>query len=64
MGQLNGSATAAGFSWHEGALPPNVSAFGLANTTVLMASGFDYYWTEAWKVGAQKEINKGFKGLT
>jgi hypothetical protein len=29
-----------------------VSQFGLANTTVLMASGFDYYWTESWKVSS------------
>ena len=36
----------------QGALPANVSEFGLGNTTVLMASGFDYYWTEAWKIGA------------
>jgi hypothetical protein len=52
MGQLNGSSSTAGFSWNEGALPANISAFGLANTTVLMASGFDYYWTEAWRVGS------------
>jgi hypothetical protein len=49
-GQLNGSASTSGFTWHEGALPANVTTFGLANTTVLMASGFDYYWTETWKV--------------
>ena len=36
----------------QGALPANVSEFGLGNTTVLMASGFNYYWTEAWKIGA------------
>jgi len=56
MGQLNGSsyrgASAGGFSWHEGALPANVSKFGLANTTVLMASGTNYYWTEAWSVAS------------
>eukprot|EP01048_Picozoa_sp_COSAG05_P004567 COSAG05_NODE_251_length_12871_cov_4.691669_1_plen_214_part_10 len=34
-GQLNGSSSSGGFSWHEGALPANVSQFGLANTTVL-----------------------------
>jgi hypothetical protein len=52
MGQLNGSSSKGGFSWNEGAMPANVSLFGLANTTVLMASGFDYYWTEAWRVGS------------
>eukprot|EP01048_Picozoa_sp_COSAG05_P004569 COSAG05_NODE_251_length_12871_cov_4.691669_3_plen_124_part_00 len=50
--QLNGSSSSGGFSWHEGALPANVSQFGLANTTVLMASGNDYYWTESWKVSS------------
>eukprot|EP01047_Picozoa_sp_COSAG01_P007544 COSAG01_NODE_288_length_19394_cov_29.544960_1_plen_334_part_00 len=50
-GQLNGSASATGFRWNQGALPANVSTFGLGNTTVLMASGYDYYWTEAWRVG-------------
>ena len=51
-GQLNGSASATSFSWNEGALPANVSAFGLGNTTVLMASGTNYYWTESWRVGS------------
>ena len=40
-GQLNGSASATSFSWHEGALPANVSVFGLGNTTVLMYNDFD-----------------------
>jgi hypothetical protein len=51
-GQLNGSASATSFSWNEGALPANVSVFGLGNTTVLMASGQNYYWTESWRVGS------------
>jgi hypothetical protein len=51
-GQLNGSASETSFSWNEGALPANVSVWGLGNTTVLMASGTNYYWTESWRVGS------------
>lgn len=51
-GQLNATSYSnAGITWSEGALPANVSKFGLGNTTVLMASGLNYYWTETWKVG-------------
>ena len=48
-GWLGGTSNA-GFSWKQGQLPPNVSAFGLGNTSMVQTSGHNYYWSETWAV--------------
>lgn len=45
-----GGASNSGFSWAEGSLPPNVSTFGLGNTSMVMTSGHNYYWSETWAI--------------
>ena len=45
-----GGASDGGFSWAEGTLPPNVSSFGLGNTSMVMTAGHNYYWSETWAV--------------
>ena len=45
-----GGANNGGFSWADGSLPPNVSTFGLGNTSMVMTSGHNYYWSETWAV--------------
>jgi hypothetical protein len=49
-GYLGSTTNNGGFSWAEGALPPNVSVFGLGNTSMVMAAGHNYYWSETWAV--------------
>lgn len=45
-----GGANGGGFSWAAGQLPPNVSTFGLGNTSMVMTAGTGYYWSESWAV--------------
>ena len=49
-GWLNASASATSMTWASSALPHNTSVFGLGNTSVVMATGTNYYWSEIWAV--------------
>ena len=51
-GWFDGSVNGGGFTWADGALPPNVSTFGLANTSMVMTAGHNYYWSETWAIAS------------